>query len=378
MKLKISYLKWRAGRPRWEPGPTLRGKGWRGRDLKDEAGAWLELEAAIEAARALNLELALWRAGTPRKPPKPLRTVPSRSCQHLWDLYRQAPIFGELASATKRDYKNKIAIFLAEFGDKQIAALDKSHLYGWWEELYQARGHHMANGIIRAVRAMLSYAEKKGWRGDNPGRGLGLATPKPRQVFWTAAEIAAIVKAADRLRLASVGDAIIVALHSGQRLSDVLALPDRIFEASRIRLTQAKRGALVDAPMTPALIERVAAIKARRRIVDIAGNEALIRREDTGGPYDKYSFNKAFRQVRKTAAKACPSLAEKRFQDLRDTAVTRLALADCSLPQIAAITGHSPDSITQILKHYLVLQPEMADAAIAKLAAWLEQQEIAL
>ena len=74
----------------------------------------------------------------------------------------------------------------------------------------------------------------------------------------------------------------------------------------------------------------------------------------------------------------CPSLAEKRYQDLRDTAVTRLALAGCSMAEIAAITGHSIPSITQIIKHYLVLQPEMADAAIAKLSAWLEAQHIAL
>ena len=42
MKLSIRYLKWRDGRPRWEPGPTLRAKGWKGRDLKSEQGEWLE------------------------------------------------------------------------------------------------------------------------------------------------------------------------------------------------------------------------------------------------------------------------------------------------------------------------------------------------
>jgi hypothetical protein len=70
----------------------------------------------------------------------------------------------------------------------------------------------------------------------------------------------------------------------------------------------------------------------------------------------------------------CPSVADKRFQDLRDTAVTRLALAGCELPKIAAITVHSLTSITAIIKHYPVLQPAMADAAIAKLSAWLAAQ----
>ena len=107
-------------------------------------------------------------------------------------------------------------------------------------------------------------------------------------------------------------------------------------------------------------------------------HEPLIIREHTGKAYDVHAYRKAFRRAREAAAVDCPSVADKRFQDLRDTAVTRLALAGCELPQIAAITGHSLTSITGIIKHYLVLQPAMANTAIAKLSAWLEQQEIAL
>jgi integrase len=192
----------------------------------------------------------------------------------------------------------------------------------------------------------------------------------------TAPAVAKIM--ADALGTPSVGDAVIVALHSGQRLSDVLALPDRIFDQQRIRLSQTKRGALIDAPMTPALKGRIAAIKTRKRAAGLTRIDTLILREDTGGAYDKFAFNKAFRAARSLAADTCPTVAQRRFQDLRDTAVTRLALAECELPQIAAITGHSLTSITSIIKHYLVLQPAMADAAIAKLSAWLEAQEIAL
>jgi integrase len=240
----------------------------------------------------------------------------------------------------------------------------------------------MANGVIAVARAMLSHSTRIGWRADNPARELGLESVAPRQVFWLPAEVSAIVAAADAIGEPSVGDGVITALHSGQRLSDVLVLPDRIFDQKRIRLSQAKMksrgGALIDAPMTPALMQRVAEIRARKREMGITRIDCLILREDSGGAHDKYSFNKAFRRARDAAAETCPSVAEKRFQDLRDTAVTRLALAGCSMAEIAAITGHSLESITQIIKHYLVLQPEMADAAIAKLSAWLEAQGIAL
>jgi integrase len=47
------------------------------------------------------------------------------------------------------------------------------------------------------------------------------------------------------------------------------------------------------------------------------------------------------------------------FHDLRGTAVTRLALAGCTVPQIAAITGHSPRDVDKILKaHHLGGQDE--------------------
>ena len=56
------------------------------------------------------------------------------------------------------------------------------------------------------------------------------------------------------------------------------------------------------------------------------------------------------------------------FHDLRGTAVTRLAVAGCTVPQIAAITGHSLKDVEQILDaHYLGGAVELAEAAITKL-----------
>ena len=74
----------------------------------------------------------------------------------------------------------------------------------------------------------------------------------------------------------------------------------------------------------------------------------------------------------------CPSLADKRDQDLRDTAVTWLARAGATLPEIASITGHSLASIHAIMKHYLAMTPELGDAGIDKLIAWMEREGIAV
>jgi len=49
----------------------------------------------------------------------------------------------------------------------------------------------------------------------------------------------------------------VIALHSGQRMGDVLAMPPKIFEHGRIAITQMKRGALIDIPVTEACAARV-------------------------------------------------------------------------------------------------------------------------
>ncbi|MGH6876106.1 MAG: hypothetical protein ACREHV_01875 [Rhizomicrobium sp.] len=55
------------------------------------------------------------------------------------------------------------------------------------------------------------------------------------------------------------------------------------------------------------------------------------------------------------------------FNDLRGTAVTRLALAGCTEAEIATIIGHSLRDVRSILDaHYVHRDPALADSAIRK------------
>ena len=63
---------------------------------------------------------------------------------------------------------------------------------------------------------------------------------------------------------------------------------------------------------------------------------------------------------------------------MRDTAVTWLALAGCTVPEICIISGHTEQSAYNILKHYLGRHPDMAATAIGKLVAWLEEKGVDL
>ena len=55
------------------------------------------------------------------------------------------------------------------------------------------------------------------------------------------------------------------------------------------------------------------------------------------------------------------------FHDLRGTAITRLAEAGCTTPEIAVISGHGMKTVEVILDKYMARTSKMAVAAIAKL-----------
>jgi hypothetical protein len=60
--------------------------------------------------------------------------------------------------------------------------------------------------------------------------------------------------------------------------------------------------------------------------------------------------------------------------DLRRTAIVHLGRAGSSVPEIAAVTGHSITRTAAILEVYLPRDSNMAAAAIAKLDAWRRQK----
>ena len=82
-----------------------------------------------------------------------------------------------------------------------------------------------------------------------------------------------------------------------------------------------------------------------------------------GHPWTEDGFRSSWK---KAVAKA--GITGLTFHDIRGTAVTRLAVASCTIPQIAAITGHSLKDVSEILDaHYLHHDPALAEAAISKL-----------
>src|SRR5207244_11832511 len=94
-----------------------------------------------------------------------------------------------------------------------------------------------------------------------------------------------------------------------------------------------------------------------------AKRSTMILTTADGKPWTAAGFRASWR-------KACVRAGVKgvTFNDLRGTAVTRLALAECTEAEIATITGHSLRDVRSILDaHNLYRDPALAESAIRKL-----------
>ncbi len=325
------------------------------------------------------------------------------------------------APKTVQDFKQKLGIierYDPTLWASPVDALDQPIVFGLYEELVAAHGVSQARGSIATLSIALSWGRKRGKfsfasnQGVNPAKGLGMSTPPPRVRFGRRIEIETLLAAADHLKWSEMGDMVLLGVWTGQRQADRLQLVEKGLHHQRRIFRQAKTNRIVAVLQAPELETRLEASQARRKAAGIV-NPRVILDEQLWQPYpdDGDRYRKRFAELRAIAAKGimdeaatevlqarwqaegrnteppvvwivkpCPSLLgdEKtglqplQEGDLRDTAVTWMALAGATVPEIISITGNTPQSATRILRHYLAQHPEMADSAIRKMVEWYE------
>lgn len=405
---------WREGRPRWEPGPTIRARGFQGRDLKDANGLWLTRGAAIDAAETLNRAV---KDGT--EAPRPPR---ARTMSALFDALRASPKFQgkedrsnkprtaveklKIADATRAGYRQHLNLLEKWCGDVPAAALTPASIEEYYHLMAEGRGLAMANANMRVLKLAFNYAIKKlRWLDFNPVSAVEMADTDGRLVFYEPEEFGALLAAADYLGLASMGDAIVLGALTGQRKADLLALPEGDLAGDHYVIHQHKRGREAFVPFVRPLRARIEAMRARKRAAWPGVHHTLeLICTRTGKPYHAggKEFDEEFRLVRAFAAglpwaiedalrgygglpparrnlpfTPQPQLLGKFFSDLRDTAVTWLFMAGCTVAEIANITGHSLRTAKAILdKHYFGRNEEMAASAGVKFDAFLARSKI--
>lgn len=417
----LTHCKMRDGRPRFSPGPKVRALGFKGEDLRHvdfkgrKTGAWFTQAEALAWATAKETEINARReavkvAKASGQRVKALRIKPSPTSTHLtvedlFETWMDSPrMQGKtikdgkrtqkaVAPATREDYRKKIAVLAAfdpEIYGAPAESLSQPIVYDLYERLWQARGLATARGSVAVLSAAVSWGLRRGrlprLNGVNPCLRLGMETPDARVRALTIPEVFALITAADEIQLPEIGDATMLGVWTGQRQIDRLLLDDGGVFDNRRRFVQSKTKAVVEIKRAPELEMRLEAAKARRAAWTIQPTRVVVYeragelqpgKDDWRArePFKSDWYRHCFAKVRAHAVKTMPSLADARDQDLRDTAVTWLTRAQCSAMEIAQITGHSLESIHQILKHYLSQHREIGDNAIDKMVKWFDEQQ---
>ncbi len=282
--------------------------------------------------------------------------TPAGTLQSLFDAYQLSQKFLGRRDRTKVDYIKQIRIIEQEFGDFPIKALASPKTRGVfmdWRDKLALKSVRQADYAWTVLALILAWAKDRGKISVNPcERGGRLYDGTRVDFIWTIEDEAAFLKDGP----AHLHLPLWLALWTGQRQGDLLRLPWSGYDGTHIRLRQSKTGARVIIPVgAPLKVALDAAAKNKQT--------PLILVNSDGRPWTADGFRASW-------AKACKKagIAKVTFNDLRGTAVTRLALVGCSEAEIATITGHGLRDVRSILDaHYLHRDRALAESAIRKL-----------
>jgi integrase len=281
--------------------------------------------------------------------------------------YKSTARFKKLGDRTLKDYIKCLDWIQEEFGDLPLVALNNpkitKHFIDWRDGL--ERSPKWQDYALSVLFILINYGRRNGLTGYVPPSGIEKLYHADRaDLIWLPSEIKAFAKVAKP----HVWLAFVLALETGQRQGDVIKLPWTSYDVDAddkawIRLVRdRKRKTDTRQRKTRAAVE-IPCTRDLRIILDAAprtGKTILLNSE--GKPWSSGAIQKAMGEAKRKAG-----IEGLTFHDLRGTTVTRLAEAGCTNAEIASITGHSLDSVAQILATYLGRTRGLALAAIRKL-----------
>ncbi|MCJ2055097.1 tyrosine-type recombinase/integrase [Methylobacterium sp. J-048] len=323
----------------------------------------------------LALEQCNREAEAEAKPPETGSTIGT-----LIQKYQSSADWTGLAEKTRETEQFNINAIFREWGDMPLATVERKGsrtLFLEWRDDLAEQHPRAADAKLARLARILKFAHDREMIDRHP-----LATFKRvykvdrSENIWLPEHFAALNSTAR----AEIKLIAFVALHTGQRRGDLIALRWAQYDGAAIKLTQSKTKARVYIPCTKALKAILDDLKA----IAEARAAGFDRRpgHNGGPPIDKVDIGalhilnstgatawtiEAFKQAWRYAFLKSEIGDDLHFHDIRGTAVTMLAEAGCTVPEIATITGHSLASVNRILERYLNRTKALAESAIAKL-----------
>lgn len=259
--------------------------------------------------------------------------------------FQQSSEYRLLKPATKETYKQGISR-IAAFENVPIVEIRRRHILGHRDKFADTPAS--ANKVVVTWSRLMSFALDREYIEASPTRGVR-RLPIGEHGRWSDE---AVDFALSHLR-EPIRRAILIGLHTGQRLGDCAAMRWSDYDGAGIAVRQEK----TDEPLWIPAHESL-----KRELNAWPKTSTHILTNKYGRPWTRGAFAHAVSH----AFRAHPELNGCVFHGLRKTAAARLAEAGCPPHHIAAITGHKS---LAMLMHYTkeAQQKGMAKAAISRL-----------
>ena len=291
-----------------------------------------------------------------------------QNVSNLISEYTGSPKFLKLKPRTRDEYLRMLRHLDLEFGDMPIKALENLKVRGEfidYQEKMSLQTPREADNRLSVMSAVFSYSFDKGRISRNPIASFSRLHKSDRaDIIWAEKDVKCFMKEAP----VELQRAMILALHTGQRYGDLIRLRWSDFDGQYLQLTQSKTSAKLRIYCTAALL---------RMLNNTPRACPYILARPDGRPWftekDDKQLAKAWRAHMEVAGFYPTPLAQLptadrrahlHFNDIRGTAVTLLAEAGATVPQIASITGHTLQSATRILERYLSITQALSKAAM--------------
>jgi integrase len=196
------------------------------------------------------------------------------------------------------------------------------------DKLYDSPGKcRVAMSVLNNI---LKFAYDRGWVPTNVAARLGDMPPMREIERWEEAEIDRFLSTAP----IHIKDAMMLALYTGQRRSDLIKMEWSDYDGTLIHVKQRKTGVELFIPVHPKLQQHLEKMKLRPKAQrGWAQNRILLNFQ--GHPWNGETLRAAFKRH---SAKI--GLRGKMLHGVRKTTASILGEIGCTVLQIMSITGH--------------------------------------
>lgn len=258
------------------------------------------------------------------------------SFEALVRLYYAAPEFKALGDRAKAEYRTYIELIREKNGQRPVRTLSRRDVLAMRDSFQETPSK--ANHLVQVLRVVLNFAIDRELLDVNPACRI---KKLPVGDGWQAWPTASLDRAHNVLSGPS-RVAFMLALYTGQRKGDVLAMRWSDIQDGFIHVVQSKTKAKLAIPLHPTLAAELEAEKARRAKGKNLGLFVVGRRD--GGPLTESGFNRIWRRQQERHG-----FKGLQFHGLRKNATNALYEAECTPQQVQAITGHAS---LQMVEHY--------------------------